>query len=409
MKSVSTSFGRAALSLSLAAGLVATVAPSPASAARSASRVPAAVAAASHWEGPATTPTPMSAADAAALQKTVDDTVAANGGNIPGLWVGVWHPEKGWAIASAGNAVVGGAPAVPADHNRIGSATKTFVATEVLKVVDAKKLALSDTIGTLLPALAKKYPYVRNVTVQQMLGMRSGLPDYTEIPSVMQTAWDHPQKVYAARTLIRKALSSATATGKPKYSNTNYLLLGEIAKKVTGKPIWTLVNANVTRLGLTQTRLPAPGKKAMPAPASKGYNFLWGQLSMAAQGLNVDLGSEQRDDVTSWGQAAGAMYSTVADLGRWGATGLGLKELSPALAAKRLASKPINDGAIDYGLGMEDFGNGWIGHDGQAIGWEARVAYNTTTGAVAVVMINDTGALFKALAALKPYFPELAG
>jgi D-alanyl-D-alanine carboxypeptidase len=146
----------------------------------------------------------------------------------------------------------------------------------------------------------------------------------------------------------------------------------------------------------------------MPAPASHGYNFLPGLLSLAASGIEVEVGSEQTDDVTSWGQAAGSMYSTVADLGRWAATGLGLAELSPALAAKRLAARPISGGAIEYGLGMEDFGNGWVGHDGQAIGWESKVAYNTETGAVAVILVNETGSLRSASSIAARYFPELA-
>lgn len=365
------------------------------------------VAASGHWQGPATTTTPMSDADKAALQAVVTNTVDIYAPNIPGMWVGVWDPTKGWAVASDGQAVVGGAAATPVDHSRIGSATKTFVATEILNLVDAKKLKLTDTIGTLLPALARKYPYAKNVTVQQMLGMRSGLPDYSEIASVIKYYYNHPKVVPTAAKLIDTALASADKLGKPKYANTNYLLLGEIARKVTGKPIWTLVNQKVRKLGLTQTRLPAPGHPDMPAPASKGYNFLFGQSSLAAQGLNVPLGSEQKDDVTAWGQAAGAMYSTLENLGAWAATGFGTKQLSPVLAAERLTFQPINDGALDYGLGLMSYGGDWVGHDGQAIGWETRVAYNTTTGAVLVIMVNDSGSLGPAVSALRDYAPGM--
>lgn len=349
----------------------------------------------------------MSDADKQALQTLVSNTVDIYAPNIPGMWVGVWDPAKGWAVVSAGQAVVGGAAATTADHSRIGSATKTFVASEILRLVDATRLKLTDTIGTLLPAVAQKFPYTRNVTVQQMLGMQSGLPDYTEIPSVIRYYYNHPKVVPTAAKLINTALASTDKLGKPTYSNTNYLLLGEIARKVTGRPIWTLVNQNARKLGLTQTRLPAPGNPDMPAPASKGYNFLFGQSSLEQQGLKVPLGSEQKDDVTAWGQAAGAMYSTLENLGAWAATGLGTAGLSPALAAKRLDFRPINDGAIGYGLGMEDFGGGWIGHDGQAIGWETRVAYNTKSGAVIVIMVNDSGALGPAVAALHDYAPGM--
>ena len=103
------------------------------------------------------------------------------------------------------------------------------------------------------------------------------------------------------------------------------------------------------------------------------------------------------------------MYSTVADMGKWAATGLGLSELSPALAAKRIAAKPISGGAIQYGFGMESFGNNWVGHDGQAIGWESRVAYNTKTGAALVILVNETGSLRNVLPIAADYFPDLVG
>jgi D-alanyl-D-alanine carboxypeptidase len=367
------------------------------------------VTATDRWQGPAPTRTPMSATDRAALQATADATLAGWKGAIPGVWVGVWDPQKGWAIVSAGNAQVDGAAATKVDHSRIGSVTKTFVATQILKLVDAGKLKLSSTIGDLLPAVAKAHPYVRNVTVKQMLGMRSGIPDYTEVPGAMANAYNNPERRWTAAQLIELGLASATKLGEPKYSNTNYILLGEIARKVTGRSIFDLVNADVRRLGMKQTRLPLPGRKAMPTPFSHGYNYLPGVISLAASGVEVEVGSEQQDDVTQWGQAAGSMYSTVADMGTWAATGLGLSELSPALAAKRIAAKPISGGAIQYGLGMERFGNNWVGHDGQAIGWESRVAYNTKTGAALVILVNETGSLRNVLPIAADYFPDLVG
>jgi D-alanyl-D-alanine carboxypeptidase len=361
------------------------------------------------WVGKAPTRKRMSTADRDALKRTVDEQVAALNGTAPGVWVGVWDPQRGWAIVSSGNAQVGGTIARKIDHNRIGSVTKTFVATEILKLVDAGTLKLRDTIGDLLPDVAKKYPYASGVTVRQLLGMRSGLVDYTDVAGVMKSAYENPERRWTTRQLIDVALSStSTLASQAAYCNTNYLLLGEIAEAVTGRSINTLVNANARQLGLRQTRLPRPGNSTMPKPYSRGYTYEPGILSLAPAGVSVTPGDEQTDDVTQWGQAAGAMYSTVADMGRWAATGLGTDQLSTRLARQRLASRPINDGLISYGLGVDDFGAGWIGHDGQAIGWEDRVAYNPSTGAVAVVMVNETGSLGNVLPVLGDYFPDIA-
>lgn len=360
------------------------------------------------WSGPAPTDVRMSPADRADLQSLLEANVSLWGGQVPGAWVGVWDPTKGWAIVSTGSAVVGGAGARNADHSRIGSVTKTFVATQILRLVDRGRLRLAQTVGDLLPSVARAHPYVKDVTVRQLLGMRSGIADYTEVPGVIKEAYENPGRDWTARQLIEIALDSTTVLGPPRYSNTNYLLLGEIARAVTGRSIFALVNADLKRLSLTQTRLPVPGDNAMPAPATKGYIYDAGLLSFAGAGLDIQSGDEQQDDVTQWGQAAGAMYSTVADMGRWAATGLGLSELSPALAAQRQAFRPINGGTIRYGLGMESFGGDWVGHDGQAIGWESRVAYNTKTGAAAVVLVNETGSLGFLLPVLRAYFPDMS-
>jgi D-alanyl-D-alanine carboxypeptidase len=350
----------------------------------------------------------MSAANREKLQGYATTFIQDSAGAVPGVWVGIWDPKKGWAIVAAGNAKADGAAARPVDHSRIGSVTKTFVATQILRLVDQKRLKLTDTIGDLLPAIATAHPYVADVTVEQMLGMRSGIPDYTEVPGAMKQAYENPERTWTARQLIELGLGSATTLGPPAYSNTNYILLGEIARKATGRSIYALVNADLRRLGMTQSRLPRPGQTAMPRPFTHGYNYAPGVFSLAQVGVDVPVGSEQQDDVTTWGQAAGSMYSTVADLGRWAATGLGLSELSKATAARRLTAQPISGGAIDYGLGMENFGNGWIGHDGQAIGWEAKVAYNAQTGAVVVILVNETGSLRGATAGIAArYFPEL--
>jgi D-alanyl-D-alanine carboxypeptidase len=99
------------------------------------------------------------------------------------------------------------------------------------------------------------------------------------------------------------------------------------------------------------------------------------------------------------------MYSTVADLGTWAGTGLGNTLLPKDLGEQRLQSEPTPEG--DYGLGIFDYGNGWIGHTGQLIGWESVTAYNTETGAIFVALVNETGSLQTPLVVGKAIFPDL--
>ncbi|MFM2437272.1 MAG: hypothetical protein RLZ55_78, partial [Actinomycetota bacterium] len=135
---------------------------------------------ASLWSGAAPTSKPMSAADVAAMDAAAATSMAAAAGQqgAPGMWIGVWDPTRGWHIGAYGSAVEGGAKATDGDHSRIGSLTKTFTATAVLQQVAAGKMSLGDTIGAVLPDLAADYPAVAGVTVEQLLGMTSGIPDY---------------------------------------------------------------------------------------------------------------------------------------------------------------------------------------------------------------------------------------
>ena len=359
------------------------------------------------WSGAAVTTTRMSDADVAAFN-TVNEAEMAAKAAPPGMWIGVWDPKKGWHIGSYGEAVVGGAKATDGDHGRIGSVTKTFTATAVLQQVAAGKLALTDTVGTLLPDLAAKYPDVGPITVQQLLSMHSGIPDYINSGLLTQQFLDHPEKVWTPDEIIASVLTKMKIDPSvAEYSTTNYLILGEILRKVTGQAPDVVITSVATALGLKETALPAPAETAMPAPASAGYIMDAGVASLKEAGGTAKSGTTVQDATPSWGAAGGGMYSTVADLGAWGASGLGTATLPQALGDQRLQSRPIKPG-IDYGLGIIDWGNGWIGHTGQAIGWEAVVAYNAKTGAVFVGMVNETASLTAVAGAMMQYFPDLA-
>ena len=359
------------------------------------------------WSGAAVTTTPRSDADIAAFD-TVNEAEKAAKEAPPGRWIGVWDPQRGWHIGGYGEAVVGGAKATDGDHGRIGSVTKTFTATAVLQQVAEGKLTLTDTVGTLLPDLAAKYPDVAPITVEQLLSMHSGIPDYVNNGVITQQILDHPEKVWTPDEIIAGVLDKLKVDPSvAEYSTTNYLILGEILRTVTGQAPDVVITSIATALGLNETALPAPAETAMPAPASAGYIMDAGVNSLKEAGGTAKSGTTVQDATPSWGAAGGGMYSTVADLGTWAASGLGTATLPQALADQRLQSRPIKPG-IDDGLGIIDWGNGWIGHTGQAIGWEAVVAYNAKTGAVFVGMVNETASLTAVAGAMMQYFPDLA-
>jgi D-alanyl-D-alanine carboxypeptidase len=350
----------------------------------------------------------MSAADAAAIDARAE-TVMAQSPDLNGMWIGVWDPAKGYYVQAYGNAVKGGAKATVDDHSRIGSVTKTFTVTAVLEQVAAGTLTLDTTIAQMLPDLAAKYPKIAGITVDQLAGMRSGIQDYANTGVVLKAVVKDAMKVWTADELIDAGLSlPPSPPGTAGYSTTGTIILGKMLEKLTGRSIEQVVNDVATRAGMTESALLPPDDNAMPAPSSHGYNGADAVKELTTLGANgLKAGTDVTDWTMSWGQAGGGMYSTIADLGKWAATGLGTAFLPADLAARRLATTKIPEGK--YGLGIMEFGHGWYGHTGQAIGWESFVGYNPTTGAAFVAMVNDTSSLQGAEMLGAALFPDDLG
>lgn len=129
-------------------------------------------------------------------------------------------------------------PIAAHDRFRIGSVTKMYAATLVLQVVADGLLALDDTVEKLLPGLV---PDGADVTVEMLLRLRSGLPDYTSALfgdppndlSVLGSYW-------SPRRLVTAALASGDrlpADRRYRYSNTDYILFGLMVEQATGERV----------------------------------------------------------------------------------------------------------------------------------------------------------------------------
>lgn len=359
------------------------------------------------WQGIEPNATPMGPEDSAAIDATFQEILEPAGDEVPGMWVGIWSSEAGQYSAAYGKAELGGTDATIDDLGRIGSVTKTFTATAILKRVDSGELALEDTIADILPDLAASYPDVAAITIDQLLGMQSGIPDYANTGLVIQQVVDDPTIELAASEIIDQVLTELDLepAGTGGYSTTNYLILGEMLVAIDGRPVEEIINEVVAEAGLTSSALGAPGDNTMPDPFSHGYVMQAGAADLAEIGATVEPGTDVTDWTVSWGGAGGGMYSTIADLGLWAASGSGTSLLSDDLIEQRLTTRKTVEG-LDYGLGIIDFGNGWIGHSGQLIGWEALVLYDTDTGDVAVAVVNETSSLISAEFALATIFPD---
>jgi D-alanyl-D-alanine carboxypeptidase len=336
----------------------------------------------------------MSPADAAAIDAAGEQIITNMGNDLPGMWIGVWDSQKGYHLGAYGRAALPGTAATVNDHSRIGSVSKTFTTATIMRLVDQGRLTMEATIEKVLPALAKQHPPLSAITVRQLIDMTSGIADYVNSGAIFPALLADPTKAWTPAEIIDLSQTLENAEpGTPGYTSTATIILGEMITAVSGRSVEEAVGQIAHDAGLTQTALPNTGDATMPAPAARGYIFEPGVNSLKEVGVTVTAGSDVSDWSPSWGGAAGGMYSTPSDLGKWAGTGFGATLLSKKLGAERLGGPTTTGGGDTYGLGLTHWGQDWVGHTGQIIGWESFAAYNVKSGEVVVVLVNETGSL----------------
>ena len=355
----------------------------------------------------------MSADDVALIDAAAQGMIENSLGGIPAVYVGVWDPERGSYVAAYGDAEIGTRPADPGDSVRIGSISKTFTAVVLLGLVDDGKVDLAAAVETYVPDLVEQFPGLEGLTVEQLLRMESGIPDYLNVPDgVLADVTEDPTRVWEPEELIAAGFAGDVAQpGTPGYSTTNFIVLQEIIEAVSGSSLPDLVDQELTSpLGLDVTALPPADDTTLPDPQSHGYLTELCSGEVEATGGEAEVGTDVTDWSASYGQGGGGMHSVIEELGLWAASTSGNVFLSDELAADRLEMNDIGIPDVPYGMGIMAFGP-WIGHEGDSIGWESLAVHDPTTGATFAAATNTCGdastLLFSLLAAIYPDAPPL--
>lgn len=295
------------------------------------------------------------------FQKTLDDLVDAEAATAVLLRARTADGE--WSGAAGVSDVRTKRPADPDGYFRIGSVTKTFAATVLLQLVDEGRLRLNDPVEEHLPGVV---PGGDRITVRQVLQHTSLLRDYMSDPGWSTNRWRGAERFrsYKPDQLLAQAFR-VPAQNPPdvtwKYSNTNYVVVGRLIERLTGRPYGKEVERRILRpLGLTQTIVPG-NRPGLPRPHAHGYALLPDGRTVDATRMNPSL---------DW--AAGEMISTTRDLRRFLDGLLGGRLLSPATLKAMRTTHPT-DAGFAYGLGLQEYalpcGKSAVGHSGQLIGY----------------------------------------
>lgn len=295
--------------------------------------------------------------------------------------------------ATAGSAVAGRWQPVPVDGTyRIGSITKTFVATVVLQLVDERRLALDEPIQRYLPdALPTDYP---PITVRHLLQHTSGIPNYREdvmndAESALRDRWRHWRRgeLVAIATTHPRLAEPGTAMS---YANTNYVLLGMLIERVTHRSWGQQVHDRLIRpLGLSHTTVPNLDPR-LPGRHARGYVT----VNRHDTPVLVDITDISMTAI----DAAGSITSSTHDVDRFFAALLGGRLISSALLDDMLRPFPGTLGDIaGYGLGMmtlrlpeECGGETLYGHGGGTFGFAGLAMASRDGSRRLVVAFNTT-------------------
>jgi len=279
--------------------------------------------------------------------------------------------KKGYGMANIGL----GVPNSPEMKFQIGSITKQFTAAAVLKLEEKGLLDLNDPITKHL----SDYPAESGdkITIHHLLSHTSGIPNYTNMPGVMENV-ALAASVEDLIAIFRDEPLDFEPGEEYRYSNSNYIVLGAIIEKISGQTYEDCLQENVFGpLGMDNS----------------GYDHRDRIMKNRAAGYSENQDGELLNAEflhMSTPYAAGALYSTVGDMFIWDQALYTDKLLSQSSRQKMFTP---NKG--DYGYGWvirESFGRKYIWHNGGIPGFHTQIDRWVDDKVCVVVLSNNDSA-----------------
>lgn len=206
--------------------------------------------------------------------------------------------KKGYGKAN----LVMGIPNTPQTKFFIGSITKQFTAAAILKLQEKGLLSVHDTISTYLPDFPSDK--ADRITIHQLLTHTSGLPNYTDFPEIVlrRTSTIQPDELYSF--IKKKPLEFEPGTNF-RYSNSGYIVLGEIIKRVSEQSYEAFLHKEILKPAGMHNSGYARREAGLPDRA-EGYTTESGGQLVTAPLIHFSVL-----------HTAGALYSTVEDMLKW--------------------------------------------------------------------------------------------
>ncbi len=285
------------------------------------------------------------------VQEQVEEAISYG---IDGMIVYVDQAGKEPALYAAGwknreNKI----PADPQSLFKIASISKLYIAVAVAKLAQAGTLSLDQSLADYLPEFAERIENSEQITLRMLVRHRSGIPNYTDHPDY---PWADPFKKNSdTYQLVFDRPADFAPDSKYSYSNTNYLLIGDILDKTLGYSHHRYIREEILNpLGLSHT-----------------YSLLKDvNLDEVMSGYFVDYEPDIKGN--DFIQPGGSMISTAEEVG--------------------IFLRALNDGSLLNDEEQEIYSAIYdYGHTGLLPGYQSHAFYHPDIDAVVVQFVNTSG------------------
>jgi D-alanyl-D-alanine carboxypeptidase len=312
-----------------------------------------------------------------AIDQLVQRVLASTG--VPSVSIAVVRDKHVYAKAYGDARLNPKLRASPQMRYKIGSNSKQIAATAVLLLAQDGRLSLDDQVARFFPALTR----AREVTLRQLLSHTSGYQDYYPLDYVAPFMVRDTTPAQILDQWAKKPLDFDPGA-KWQYSNTNYVIIGQIVEKVTGKPLIEFLRARIfTPLGMHSVIDVDREPWSASDPAGHAQFALAPAHETAPEGKN-------------WVYAAGELAMTARDLALWDASLIDGSILKPE-SLKALTTEVLLNGGTGtrYALGLEvnttARGNRRWTHSGGSAGFFCRNAIFPDDKVSITVLTNGEG------------------
>jgi CubicO group peptidase (beta-lactamase class C family) len=306
---------------------------------------------------------------------------------IPGVAVGIYSRGQILLAKGYGQANVElDVPVKPETIFQSGSVGKQFVSAAIMMLVEEGKVSLDDSITKYFPDAPATW---KPILIKNLLSHTSGLAEYESGDRIGPKGPFYMRLDFTEDELVAKveALPIEAAPGeKWDYRNTNYLLLGILIHKVTGKPYYEFLGERIFKpLGMTSTRL-ISDRDIIPNRAA-GYEL-----------VNGELKNQEWVSPTFNSTADGTLYFNVIDLNKWDDALYGTQLLKQSSLDRIWTVYPLNDGkpnGAGYGFAWmigKQHDHKRIEHGGAWQGFTCRISRYPDDNLTVVVLANLSGA-----------------